>query len=66
MRLDHPLDRLLPALGGYDEAVAVQAAALCRSAGLLAASTEFQRQLDQAEPFVRAAFQKVADGFNSK
>lgn len=66
VRMDHRLDRLLPALGGYDEAVAVQAAALCRSASLLAATTEFQLQLDQAEPFVRAAFQKVADGFKSK
>ena len=40
--------KLLPALGGHDEAVAIQAASLCQAAGVDVRNTEFQRELAAA------------------
>jgi hypothetical protein len=47
---------LLPALGAYDEAVAAQAAALCRAAGRDVRGAEFTCRLESADAPVRRGF----------
>jgi hypothetical protein len=52
--------RLIPALAGYDEAVAAQAAGLCRAAGHDVRRGEFPRQLAGASEPVRRGFARFA------
>jgi len=57
--------KLLPALAGYDEAVAAQAAGLCRTAGRDVKALEFTRALKTAGESVQlgfAAYQKTLTG----
>jgi hypothetical protein len=52
--------RLLPALAGYDEAVAAQAAGLCQTAGIDVRRSEFARRLAEASEPVRRGFARFA------
>ena len=52
--------KLLAALGGFDEAVAAQAASLCAGAGLQIAAPEFVRALNSAAPPVQRGFAAYA------
>jgi len=48
--------QLLPALAGYDEAIAAQAAGLCRNAGRDVRDPEFTRALKMAGESVQLGF----------
>jgi hypothetical protein len=52
-------NRLLAALTDFDEAVAIQSAAIARERGFNIESSEFQRALETASPAVRTGFSKV-------
>ncbi len=61
--------QLLPALSGYDEAVAAQAAGLCRSDGRDLRAAEFRRALTMAGESVQrgfAAYEKTMTGAESQ
>jgi hypothetical protein len=49
-------ERLIAALARYDEAVAVQAASVCREKGMDLAAAPFNRALNDAAPVVRHGF----------
>ena len=53
-------EALLPALGAYDEAIAAQAAGLCRAAGRDVRDAEFARLLAAAPEPVRRGFAAFA------
>jgi hypothetical protein len=57
------LGRLVPALAGYDVAVAVQAAHLYRSSGGSLDSAAFQQALASGGPAVRAGFRAYVDAW---
>ena len=53
--------RLLPALAGYDEAFAIQAASLCASAGARLDSEDYANRLKTAAPQVQRGFLKYLE-----
>jgi hypothetical protein len=57
---------LLPALAGYDEAVAAQAAELCQAAGRDIHDDDFTDRLDAADPSVRRGFAAFRDALRTR
>jgi hypothetical protein len=53
--------KLIVALAAYDEAVAVQAASLCRKQGIDPRSSEFVKALGSASPAVKSGFKAYLD-----
>jgi hypothetical protein len=52
---------LVRELGDFDEAVAVQAASVCRSQGIDPAASDFFAELERAAPQVKSGFQKFRE-----
>jgi hypothetical protein len=51
---------LVPALGRFDQAVAIQAASLCANSGVRLGSDEFTKALESATPAVRQGFARYS------
>lgn len=60
------MERLLPALAPYDEAIVVQTLDICRERGVKFEGTEFQKVVEGASTVVKKALRLMKEGGNGK